>query len=366
MTSLVLCPCCDGLGTLDRRHAQDIILGNAVADPVSGCWHWTGRTEKGYGIATLDNHRWSTHRLSFIAFGGTFDNGPIVRHACNVSRCTNPSHLSAGTATENMADRYASGNYSSSYRVSLAPIPEGHPPTRPLNTPTATSCHCCEGTGFVVPDAWQAIIRTNSLQTPDECWLWTGPVSPDGYGRTFHARHNWRAHRLSLHAFTGTLRTGLVARHTCHQPLCVSPGHLVAGTVQQNVEDRVARKLPIRNHGANNGGARLTGTQVTQIRKRRLAGERLSSLQDEFGVSDAAMRRLTLGVSWAKQDEDLIAALAAAEPHRPGKACRFTQADFDRMKSLRAGGATQASIAREYGVTGRMIRLYLSGSTHAA
>ncbi len=54
------------------------------------------------------------------------------------------------------------------------------------------------------------------------CWMWTGKVTPYGYGRAPLAD----AHRAVYEAIWGrTPRLHL--HHECEQRLCVNPGHLL-------------------------------------------------------------------------------------------------------------------------------------------
>jgi hypothetical protein len=88
---------------------------------------------------------------------------------------------------------------------------------------------------------------------PDDCWLWDGAQSDDyDYGRI---RVGGRAegligpHRAVLEVMDETAylpgtapdRTGQVARHSCDNPPCCNPAHLVWGTQAENVADMVAR-----------------------------------------------------------------------------------------------------------------------------
>lgn len=82
------------------------------------------------------------------------------------------------------------------------------------------------------------IIRNSVLDPATGCWLWTGSVKYNrcgtAYGRIsfrvggeLRARA-WSAHVVSYMAFNGGQKTiGLVRAHTCHNPLCVNPDHLV-------------------------------------------------------------------------------------------------------------------------------------------
>jgi hypothetical protein len=74
---------------------------------------------------------------------------------------------------------------------------------------------------------WQRINRT------DSCWLWTGPLSRDGYGVT-HARKAGRAHRLSWMLHRGPIPPGLQLDHLCRVRHCVNPDHLELVTSREN------------------------------------------------------------------------------------------------------------------------------------
>lgn len=59
---------------------------------------------------------------------------------------------------------------------------------------------------------------------------------------------------------------GLVIRHTCDNMRCINPDHLVVGTHQDNVNDKMERKRHKRLYGLDNGSGILTPEQVEYIR----------------------------------------------------------------------------------------------------
>lgn len=74
-----------------------------------------------------------------------------------------------------------------------------------------------------------------------DCILWTGAVSGDGYGNTWHNGRNIGAHRLAWEEVHGPIPSGLFVCHTCDVPLCINVDHLFLGTPKDNSQD-MARK----------------------------------------------------------------------------------------------------------------------------
>lgn len=90
----------------------------------------------------------------------------------------------------------------------------------------------------------------------ETCVEWEGTRNRNGYGILGHAVHGSRlAHRAALAGKLGRPVRGK-ARHTCDNPPCVNPEHLLEGTQADNVADAVARgrvaKGPRKTHCSNN------------------------------------------------------------------------------------------------------------------
>lgn len=92
---------------------------------------------------------------------------------------------------------------------------------------------------------WAKVIKG---PRPDDCWLWVGSVSDDGYGR-FWLQHEGkqqvvRPQRFAYQLFTGEqLPSHVVLMHQCDVPLCVRAtggidSHLAPGTQGENLLDR--------------------------------------------------------------------------------------------------------------------------------
>jgi hypothetical protein len=132
---------------------------------------------------------------------------------------------------------------------------------------------------------------------PDQCWEWQSTRNRRGYGKFWLNGRTDLAHRVSYRIYYGTIPAGLQVRHSCDNPPCVNPAHLSLGTGKDNARDALDRDRYRR--GSENGTAKLTEGQVSEIRKCWAAGETQVSMARRFGVSRAAIQWILNGRSWA-------------------------------------------------------------------
>lgn len=79
------------------------------------------------------------------------------------------------------------------------------------------------------------------------CWLWTGGLTPKGYGQFACKQINEsRAHRFAWIICHGEIPDGLHVCHICDIRHCINPDHLFLGTNQDNVDDKVAKNRQYR------------------------------------------------------------------------------------------------------------------------
>ena len=91
------------------------------------------------------------------------------------------------------------------------------------------------------------------------CLIWTRCVNTDGYPRALiDGNANTKVHRVVFELAHGPLAIGEVVRHTCDNPLCINPKHLLKGMPADNSRDRDLRE----RHGAS----KVTREQVRMIR----------------------------------------------------------------------------------------------------
>lgn len=134
------------------------------------------------------------------------------------------------------------------------------------------------------------------IRDADECWVWRGRVTHEGYGVMCYRDANVRAHRLALELTTTPVPPGMVVCHRCDNPPCVNPAHLFVGTHQDNMRDMKAKGRAAV--GERHSRARIGAKEVAEIRKRAAAGEADSLLGAAFGISRKTVFDVVARRSW--------------------------------------------------------------------
>lgn len=146
----------------------------------------------------------------------------------------------------------------------------------------------------------------------DDCWLWTGTVHNQrgGYGAFYddapHGRQKLRrAHRVAYelaHGVDLSNASHIAVRHSCDNPPCVRPHHLVLGTQANNLQDmrdRGRESLPPVERGTQRYNAKLTEEIVQQARSEHAAGASFSALARKYGVTRPCITQAIKGQGWA-------------------------------------------------------------------
>jgi hypothetical protein len=140
-----------------------------------------------------------------------------------------------------------------------------------------------------------------------DCWEFTGPFLPSGYGVFFISKRAKRpqmpAHRFSWELHHGPIPPGMKVCHKCDNPPCIRPDHLFLGTQQENLADMRAKgraKPPPRvtHRGQATWNARLTEPQVLEIRRLAAQGLKATAVGRAIGVDRYLVRGVLEGRTW--------------------------------------------------------------------
>jgi transposase len=116
-----------------------------------------------------------------------------------------------------------------------------------------------------------ALQRFDEKWTKDEdgCHIWIASTDEDGYGWFKLNGNSIRVHQAAYLLHKGEISKGLEVRHTCDNPACVNPDHLILGTHTQNNQDKIKRyrqpwQYPAADYLAMNAFSQM-GLSLKQI-----------------------------------------------------------------------------------------------------
>lgn len=119
------------------------------------------------------------------------------------------------------------------------------------------------------------------------------------------------AHRLFYERYNGPIPDGMIVRHSCDNPGCVNPDHLLVGTKLDNSRDMVERGRSCKNDGERNPSARLTADQARAI---FVDPRNQGAIAAAYGIHRTTVNLIKCGKSWAKET-------AGLSPHRHPLGC---------------------------------------------
>ena len=155
---------------------------------------------------------------------------------------------------------------------------------------------------------WDRVDRRGA----NECWPWTGTTNRAGYGLLVYTvprgqgcastrgsdRKCAGAHRVAYEAEHGEISAGVVVRHTCDNPGCCNPAHLVTDPPADNSADMVDRgrngaclgRQPFRPRVS-----KLTDDDVRMIRALGAGEMGVMEIAVRMGISDTHVRSILSG-----------------------------------------------------------------------
>lgn len=222
------------------------------------CWEWSAAYyPDGYGIFSAGGENWRANRYAYLVSRGSIPEGKQILHHCDNPRCVRPTHLYAGTHTDNVRDR----------------VERNRQPKI-----TGERHHATKVTSEQVREITERYLAGETLAALGL-----------EYGVAPKTVHN------------------MVRRLTWAD---AGPGPDAA---------LLRERGRARSRGARNSKARLTEEQVYKIRARSDSGVRSSTLAREYGVSANAIRLIALRHAWpylpeAAPADDVGATMVAVQP----------------------------------------------------
>jgi hypothetical protein len=129
---------------------------------------------------------------------------------------------------------------------------------------------------------WSKVDRSGG---PNACWPWLAGINEKGYGRF---RMDGKLHRANRVAFFLTHgHWPQTARHTCDNPPCCNPAHIIDGTVQNNNHDAFHRNRDNRR--------RYSRDVVAEVLERVARGQTQRHVAAVVGVSKSTVNDICNG-----------------------------------------------------------------------
>lgn len=134
---------------------------------------------------------------------------------------------------------------------------------------------------------------------PDECWEWQAYRDQSGYGRfTPTDRNQQPAHRVAWELTHGPIPDGMFVCHHCDNPPCCNPTHLFLGAPVDNTHDMIAKDRSAIAAGEASQFAKLTESDVREIRRRSASGESYPALARAFNVHRETIGLIVRRETW--------------------------------------------------------------------
>ncbi|MEG3847338.1 HNH endonuclease [Microcoleus sp. herbarium19] len=125
------------------------------------------------------------------------------------------------------------------------------------------------------------------------CINWQGSKLKNGYGRKWIEGKTVLVHRVVLESkIPGFLDSGHFACHTCDNPSCINPAHLVVGTASENTGQMMERDRKTPRRKSIPGIGILSIAQLREIQTKYLCGAVKNHLAKEYGVQHETITKI--------------------------------------------------------------------------
>lgn len=207
---------------------------------------------------------------------------------------------------------------------------------------------------------WSKVNKAPGQGATGECWEWQLSCCNKGYGKFNIVGRILKAHRVSYFLHYKEWPFNLLICHHCDNPPCCNPDHLFKGTNDENMADMMKKNRHASLTGTTNPAAKITESDVMEIRRRYDAGE-FAPLKwaDEFNVTNATIGQIIRNQSWRHLPHTKF---QAGTSHLPKNGSKLSERDVQEIRRL-ANTYSRSALANMFKVCAGTIRLILAGKT---
>ncbi|WP_237173042.1 HNH endonuclease [Paracandidimonas lactea] len=206
---------------------------------------------------------------------------------------------------------------------------------------------------------WAKVHRDNE----PACWEWRAHKNSFGYGKFFLNGMIVYAHRFAC-ALRGDDITRKIVMHTCDNPSCVNPRHLVAATQKENVVDMFDKGREGRFRGGAYCSASVSAEKIAGMRKAYRDNGSIRETARLFDVSYDIARQSIRGVTWARAvcGEPPVELGATRRANIGARALTDTQAASIKRSLL--AGCSRAEIRTAHGISKTLLSDISTGKAY--
>jgi len=151
------------------------------------------------------------------------------------------------------------------------------------------------------PEQQYTYFLSRTRKDENGCLIWKDSIDWDGYGHTWIDGRTVNVHRFIAAHVAGLTLNNLnrhdIVRHTCDNPSCINPEHLIIGTASENMQDASNKG---RTRGENSPHHYLTEEDVrairTEYKNTRITQARLAK---KYNVSQVQISNVITRYSWS-------------------------------------------------------------------
>lgn len=166
---------------------------------------------------------------------------------------------------------------------------------------------------MVAPLAWDNVyprkvaerLISGLKETPSGCFEWQRGKNAKGYGWIFVEGKCQYTHRTMLEIkLRRKLEPGEIVLHSCDNPPCCNPEHLIVGDLYANIADAVGKGR--HNTRIRSKRPQLTCEQVVQIRLALRSGHGIFAIAMRFNRGEQTIRDIRSWKTWKNVTLDAI------------------------------------------------------------